>query len=152
MSKKKQAAPWCTIGTLTFELVMSPLNMTTGWEWNYAEHPRMLGKPLLQSVGGKLRKLVLQLRFHHMFTNPQEQLDQLLALGNKRQAVPVVIGEQYYGLWAIEKIPLTIELTDAQATLLSCQVRVEMVEHVDIPTTKKEAQKGFKKQTRFKPF
>lgn len=149
---KKQAAPWCSIDTLNFELVMSPLDMQTGWEWNYAEHPRMLGKPLLQSVGGKLRKLVLRLRFHHMFTNPQEQLDQLLALGNKQQAVPVVIGEQYYGLWVIEKIPLLIEQTDAQAILLSCQVRVEMIEHVDIPTTKKEKKVGFKKVTRFKPF
>jgi phage protein U len=146
--KSQKAQPFCTLGDLTFELLRSPNSLQTGWDWNYVEHERILGKPLLQIVGGKLRTINLRFKFHHSFCNPQEELDKLLKMANKQEAVALVLGEKMEGYWVIESIPLTVDRTDAQALLLSIEVDVNLKEWVDTVAKKPPKKQGFKKRVR----
>jgi phage protein U len=144
----KKNQPWGQLGGVQFRLLTAPKSFSTGYDYNYVEQPRILGKPTLQQVGGTLRTIDLEFEFHYSFCEPQKQLAQFTKMAGKQQAVPLTLGDRYEGDWVIESIPVTINMTDAQAQLLSINVQVKLKEWVGEKQKKSIKQKkGFTKKT-----
>jgi phage protein U len=145
----KKNLPWGQLGDIKFRLLIAPNSFSTGYDFNYVEQPRILGKPTLQQVGGTLRTIDLKFDFHYQFCDPQQELDKLVKLAEKHQAVPLSLGDRYQGDWVIESIPLTVNMTDAQAQLLAIEVQIRLREWVGEKAKKPPNKKvGFKKRTK----
>lgn len=127
-----QRIPWCVLGTLEFRLLTSPSRFRTGWSYNYVEHERIEGKPTLQQVGGNLREIELEFQFHSEFCDPEQQLQDLIDLGDRGEAVALVIGTVFQNYWVLVDIPVTWRKTDAEARLISIEVRVTLREWVGV--------------------
>ena len=146
---ERKKVPWCTLGDYEYKLIMAPSRYSTGWKWNWVEHDRIEGKPTLQQVGGTLRKIDLDLHLHGEFCNPEKELQTLIDLANKGEAIPVVIGEKYQGLFVIEDLPLTVRKTTEEAALLAIEVTVTLKEWVGVKLERKpKTESGFVQRDR----
>ncbi len=147
--EQKKKAPWCTIATLEFQLLTSPNKYKTGWQYNFTEHDRIEGKPTLQQVGGTLRVIDLDFQFHAEFCEPEKQLQQLIDLADKGEAVALVLGEKWQGYWVIEDIPLTVKRTDAEAGLYAIEVSIKLKEWIGVSLERKpKTETGFAQRDR----
>lgn len=150
VQQERRKLPWCVLGTLEFALLTSPNRYQTGWEWNYVEHDRIEGKPTLQQVGGTLRTITLDFQFHAEFCNPSEKLQELIDLGDRGEAVALVIGPNFLNYWVVEDIPLTVRKTTEEGELLAIEVSVKLKEWVGVSLERKpKVQTGFIQRDRF---
>ncbi len=135
--EQRSKTPWATLGTLEFKLLTSPTRLSTGWKYNYVEHERIEGKPTLQQVGGTLRTIDLEFQFHAEFCQPEQELQALIDLAAKGEAVALVIGESFQNYWVIEDIPVTWKKTDQEARLIAIEVSVKLKEWVGVSLERK---------------
>lgn len=80
-----------SFGAIGFK-VLSVLGETVSEGWNYTEHKRIDGKPILHFQGGELRSISLQIRFERSFADPDQQLAALRRVAGKHQAHELVYG------------------------------------------------------------
>jgi len=148
---KFNAEDFCQLGTQTYQGLRSPIKMTPTEEWNYVQHERIQGKPLLQQVGGKLKTWEIVWRFHVNFSNPAEEIELIRKMGDTQEAIPLTIGGKFHGYWILESMPLVYRVTDAQANLLSAEVTVKLKEWVGEVAPKASKFQGFRKVSRVNP-
>lgn len=116
-----------TLGEIEFQLLTLPSSYSLGADFNYVEHDKIMGKPTLQKVGGNLRTISLDFRFHVSWCNPKEQYDKLKEAEATDKPLPLVIGEDFLDEWVIISLNKTVEqfLPDMSYHWIEVQVRLK---------------------------
>ena len=116
-------------GDVPFELIGSPESFVSALRFDYAEHPLVESKPLLQWVGDGLERLELEMLFHASFTNPTLQLDALIAAAEDHLARPLVLGNgQFLGFFVTTELASEALQHAADGTALAIRVRAVLCE------------------------
>lgn len=126
--------PWATLGTLQVELVTSPRSFRYRESNVWAKHPRIGLKPNIQLTGVDLQTLVMEFRFQHGWCNPDEELQKLQQLRIDAQPQSLILDKgRFQGYYVIQSVDVVLTNTAATGEILSLNVRVGMIETVDLP-------------------
>jgi phage protein U/ElaB/YqjD/DUF883 family membrane-anchored ribosome-binding protein len=122
---------YAQLGNIPIQLIM-PTGMDSSQAYNYAEHPVIEGKPLLQYIGDGLETFNIQIRFHVSYCTPGLELKRLRAEAAKHQALPLLFANgTYKGRYVITGIDVTTEITADDGSLMSVDVKTTLKEWVD---------------------
>lgn len=80
-----------TFGPVRFA-VMTVMGAGGGEKWEYAEHKRIAGKPVLHFRGEGLDSITLRIRFERSFIDPDQGLAALRKVAKKAQSHELVYG------------------------------------------------------------
>ena len=125
---------YAVLGDIEFELITywDGFEVTSGVD--YAEHPRIGGKPGLQFVGEKLDEIQLSLVFHQQFCTPDAEMARLKTARQAHQALALVFGNgDYRGWFVITDMTTTSEQTDATGNTLALNATVTLREYTGDP-------------------
>jgi len=67
------------LGSILFERLKEPLDLTGSKKWTYAEHPIIREETKLQYTGHEPRDYQFRIRFHAQFCDPKRELARLEA-------------------------------------------------------------------------
>jgi phage protein U len=120
------------LGTIVFENLKSFTDYSRTGAVVYAEHALLDGKPLLQRTGPALDELYLTIRFHASFTNPTEQLENLIDARDSGEILPLIFGDGtiQQGTFVITEINETIEDADPQGNVFSYLINLSLKEYI----------------------
>lgn len=122
--------PYALLGDIQFEL-LTFMGAEGKFGADYAEHPRIEGKPRLQWIGDKLDEWSLSLKFHQLFCDPEEELSALQEAMNTHAPLPFAMANgDYLGDFVITDYALTSEQTDSQGTLISASAKLTLREAI----------------------
>ena len=110
----------CSTGDIEFELITYWDGFEATFGVDYAEHPRIEGKPGLQFVGDKLDEIQISLVFHQHYCVPDVELVRLRTAMKAHQALALVFGNgDYRGWFVITDVTATSEQTDSTGNVLA---------------------------------
>ena len=125
---------WGTLGTLQFQVDEAPRSLRYREGTEYAEHPRIEGKPTIQKTAESLQTIDLSFRFGIGWCDPDEQLQRLQQARTDARPMPLVLGQgAFAGNYVIETIDVNVRQTDAEGRLEYIDVTVSLLETVDLP-------------------
>ena len=128
------AEVWGTLGEINFTTSEAPRRFRYSEATEYAKHPRIEGKAVLQKTGEGLQRLDLSFRFGIGWCNPDEQLQRLQQARIASNPMPLVLGQgSFYGNYVIEGIDVTLEQTDATGQTELIEVGCKLIETIDLP-------------------
>jgi phage protein U len=117
------------LGNIPFEVLGSPERMESKRGYDYAAHPVVEDKPLLQWVGDSLQTITLELMFHASFTNPAAQLAMLEAAASDHQARALVFGSgEYRGYFVVTSLSVTSRVLGPSGQAIAIQARLVLTE------------------------
>lgn len=136
------------LGDIKFELITYFNGLTENISYNYAQHERIEGKPVLQFIGKNLQEENIKLNFHRNFCVPENEIKSLIEVADAATPLKFIKGNgDYVGVFVIEEIGKTLEQASAEGDLLSIQVDIRLKEYTGkLPEDNDEDQKGFKKR------
>ena len=116
---------FAVLGDIEFELITYWDGFEATFGVDYAEHPRIEGKPGLQFVGDKLDEIQISLVFHQHYCVPDVELARLRTAMKAHQALALVFGNgDYRGWFVITDVTATSEQTDSTTCWLSMPPRL----------------------------
>ena len=89
---------FAVLGDIEFELITYWDGFEVTFGVDYAEHPRIEGKPGLQFVGDKLDEIQISLVFHQHYCVPDVELARLRTAMKAHQALALVFGNEGAGV------------------------------------------------------
>lgn len=128
-----------TLGEIEFQLLTLPSALNLSADFNYVEHDKIMGKPSLQKVGGNLRTLSLDFRFHINWCDPKEQYEKLLEADKSNKPLPLVLGEEFMDEWVIISLTKSFSKLLPDASLWWIDVSVRLKEYVGTETAGDDA-------------
>ena len=97
---------------------------------DWAEHPRMQGKPLLEWVGEGLDECQLTLELHPLLGEPEQRLRALRLAKTQHQPLAWVMGSgEYLGPYVITHLSNVIRRTSATGQLLAATLQISLREY-----------------------
>jgi phage protein U len=97
---------------------------------DWAEHPRMQGKPLLEWVGEGLDECQLTLELHPVLGDPEQRLRALRMAKTQHQPLAWVMGSgEYLGPYVITHLSNVIRRTSATGQLLAATLQISLREY-----------------------
>jgi phage protein U len=97
---------------------------------DWAEHPRMQGKPLLEWVGEGLDECQLTLELHPVLGDPGQRLRALRLAKTQHQPLAWVMGSgEYLGPYVITHLSNVIRRTSATGQLLAATLQINLREY-----------------------
>jgi len=127
---------WATLGSVVFNLLNSPEQVTSSFGQDYAQHPVIQGKPRLQAIGTKLAEVNFTISLNGSFgDNPEAVFSDLKDLADEQEPVLFMIGTGEYaipwqGLYVITELKPTIIRALANGGIMAMTVDVALLEWV----------------------
>ena len=125
---------FAVLGDIEFELITYWDGFEATFGVDYAEHPRIEGKPGLQFVGDKLDEIQISLVFHQHYCVPDVELARLRTAMKAHQALALVFGNgDYRGWFVITDVTATSEQTDSTGNVLAVNATASLREYIGDP-------------------
>lgn len=125
---------FAVLGDIEFELITYWDGFEATFGTDYAEHPRIEGKPGLQFIGDKLDEIMISLVFHQHYCEPDTELARLRTAMKAHQALALVFGNgDYRGWFVITDISAISEQTDSTGNVLALNASVSLREYTGDP-------------------
>ena len=127
---------WATLGSVVFNLLNSPEQVTATFGQDYAQHPVIQGKPRLQAIGTKLAEVNFTISLNGSFgDNPEQVFSDLKDLSDAQEPVTFMIGTGEYavpwqGFYVITELKPTIVRALANGAISEMTVDVALLEWV----------------------
>ncbi|RMT61677.1 hypothetical protein ALP29_00220 [Pseudomonas syringae pv. avii] len=104
---------------------------------DWAEHPRIQGKPLLEWIGEGLDEFSLTIELHPLLGDPQSRLQALRLAKSQHEPLPFVMGSgQYLGAYVITDISNSIRRANGEGQVVGATVQVNLREYTGVFTRK----------------
>lgn len=125
---------FAVLGDIEFELITYWDGFEATFGTDYAEHPRIEGKPGLQFIGDQLDEIQISLVFHQHYCVPDAELARLKKAQKAHQALALVFGNgDYRGWFVITSVTATSEQTDSTGSVLALNASVTLREYIGDP-------------------
>ena len=125
---------FAVLGDIEFELITYWDSFEATFGVDYAEHPRIEGKPGLQFIGDKLDEIQIGLVFHQHYCVPDEEVARLRSAMQAHQALALVFGHgNYRGMFVIDAVTETCEQTDGTSNGLAVDATISLREYIGDP-------------------
>lgn len=135
------------LGEIKFDLITYFNGIEETNSYNYAEHPRISQKPMLQFLGENLQEQAIKLNFHSNFFTPEVEIKKLKVVAQKGTPLRFIKGNgEYVGVFVITDIGSSMEQTSKNGTITSIQLELKLREYAGKIPEKKSASKGVKVQ------
>lgn len=131
-----------TLGDIEFQLLTLPSSLNLSADFNYVEHDKIMGKPTLQKVGGNLRTISLDFRFHVSWCDPEAEYQKLIEADKSEQPLPLVLGEEFLEEWVIISLTKNYSKLQADASIWWIDVNVRLKEYVGTEAAGDQAGEG----------
>lgn len=120
------------LGTIIFEGVRGFETLEKRRETNFAEHPRIEGKPRLQRIGSNLQTISVTIHLHASFTNPQKEIDALDLARENGEVMPLVMGNgKVVGDFVIASIGESVTTSGPLGELVEATVELSLLEYYE---------------------
>ena len=136
------------LGDIKFDLITYFNGIDETNSYNYAEHPRISQKPMLQFLGENLQEQDIKLNFHSSFCIPEDEIKKLKDVAKKGTPLRFIKGNgEYIGVFVITEIGSSTEQTTKDGDINSVQLDLKLKEYTGkLPSTQKTNSKGVKVQ------
>lgn len=135
------------LGEITFNLITYFNGIEETNSYNYAEHPRISQKPLLQFLGENLQEQTIKLNFHTNFCTPELEIKKLKEVAKKGTPLKFIKGNgEYVGVFVITELGSSTEQATKEGFINSIQLELKLREYTGKIPKKKAASKGVKVQ------
>ncbi len=136
------------LGEIKFDLITYFNGIEETNSYNYAEHPRINQKPMLQFLGENLQEQSIKLNFHTNFCTPELEIKKLKEAAKKATPLKFIKGNgEYVGVFVISEISSVTEQASKEGYINSIQLDLKLREYTGKVTTKtKKSAKGVKVQ------
>ena len=136
------------LGDIKFDLITYFNGIEETNSYNYAEHPRINQKPMLQFLGENLQEQSIKLNFHTNFCTPEDEIQKLKAVAKKGTPLRFIKGNgEYVGVFVISEISSVTEQASKEGYINSIQLDLKLREYTGkIATKTKKSAKGVKVQ------
>lgn len=136
------------LGDIKFDLITYFNGIEETNSYNYAEHPRINQKPMLQFLGENLQEQSIKLNFHTNFCTPEDEIKKVKTAAQKGTPLKFIKGNgEYIGVFVIAEITASTEQTTKEGNINSIQLEVKLREYTGkVTTTTKKSAKGVKVQ------
>ncbi|HCB1596887.1 TPA: phage tail protein [Citrobacter farmeri] len=125
---------FAVLGDIEFELITYWDGFEATFGTDYAEHPRIEGKPGLQFIGDRLDEIQISLVFHQHYCEPDVELARLKTAQKAHQALALVFGNgDYRGWFVLTEVSATSEQTDSTGNVLALNATVTLREYIGDP-------------------
>lgn len=122
---------YAQLGNVQFE-VLPVTSLEEKYSYNYAVHPVIEGKPLLQFIGDNLDECTLGIRLHFSFCDPATAFAALKAEADSHRALPFRFNDgSYLGRFVVCEISKTLMQTADSGRPLCIEAQVSLKEWVD---------------------
>ena len=135
------------LGEIKFDLITYFNGIEETNSYNYAEHPRINQKPMLQFLGENLQEQSIKLNFHTNFCTPELEIKKLKEAAKKATPLKFIKGNgEYIGVFVITEISSVTEQASKQGYINSIQIDLKLREYIGKIPEKKQKSKGLKVQ------
>lgn len=135
------------LGEIKFDLITYFNGIEETNSYNYAEHPRINQKPMLQFLGENLQEQSIKLNFHTNFCTPELEIKKLKEAAKKATPLKFIKGNgEYIGVFVITEISAITEQASKQGSINSIQLDLKLREYTGKIPEKKQKSKGLKVQ------
>lgn len=136
------------LGDIKFDLITYFNGIEETNSYNYAEHPRISQKPMLQFLGENLQEQSIKLNFHTNFCTPEDEIKKLKTVAKKGTPLRFIKGNgEYVGVFVISEISSVTEQASKEGYINSIQLDLKLREYTGkVTTTTKKSAKGVKVQ------
>lgn len=136
------------LGEIKFDLITYFNGIEETNSYNYAEHPRISQKPILQFLGENLQEQSIKLNFHTNFCTPEDEIKKLKTVAKKGTPLKFIKGNgEYVGVFVISEIHSVTEQASKEGYINSIQLDLKLREYTGkVMTTTKKGTKGVKVQ------
>lgn len=136
------------LGEIKFDLITYFNGIEETNSYNYAEHPRINQKPMLQFLGENLQEQSIKLNFHTNFCTPEDEIKKLKVVAKKGTPLRFIKGNgEYVGVFVISEISSVTEQASKEGYINSIQLDLKLREYTGkVTTTTKKSAKGVKVQ------
>lgn len=135
------------LGEIKFDLITYFNGIEETNSYNYAEHPRISQKPMLQFLGENLQEQVIKLNFHSNFCTPEDEIKKLKDVAKKGTPLKFIKGNgEYVGVFVITEIGSTTEQASKEGNINSIQLELTLREYAGKIPKQKTSSKGVKVQ------
>ena len=135
------------LGEIKFDLITYFNGIEETNSYNYAEHPRINQKPMLQFLGENLQEQSIKLNFHTNFCTPELEIKKLKEVAKKATPLKFIKGNgEYIGVFVITEISSVTEQASKQGYINSIQIDLKLREYTGKIPEKKQKPKGLKVQ------
>ncbi len=135
------------LGEIKFDLITYFNGIEETNSYNYAEHPRINQKPMLQFLGENLQEQSIKLNFHTNFCTPELEIKKLKEAAKKATPLKFIKGNgEYIGVFVITEISAITEQASKKGSINSIQLDLKMREYTGKIQEKKQKSKGLKVQ------
>lgn len=135
------------LGEITFNLITYFNGIEETNSYNYAEHPRISQKPLLQFLGENLQEQSIKLNFHTNFCTPELEIKKLKEVAKKGTPLKFIKGNsEYVGVFVISEISSVTEQASKEGNINAIQLDLKLREYTGKIPKKKTSSKGVKVQ------
>jgi phage protein U len=117
---------WGSLGDIVFQLVKTPNKLRASKHYRLPVLTPVKGTPFVQYTGDEPQEVELSILFHYSFCNPEGEIEKLKNL--KGLKLPLVIGSQKWGDFAIEELRVEVRETTKGGELLSAEVSLKLKE------------------------
>ncbi|QIH08915.1 MULTISPECIES: phage tail protein [unclassified Pseudomonas] len=125
------------LGDIEFTLAGGITGMEQRGSADWAEHPRIQGKPLLEWIGEGLDEYSLTIELHSVLGDPEARLRALQAAKKKHEPLAFVMGSgQYLGPYVIVDLSNAIHRATDNGQIRSATVQVSLKEYTGAFTRK----------------
>jgi hypothetical protein len=131
-----------TLGDIELQLLTLPSSLNLSADFNYVEHDKIKGKPTLQKVGGNLRTIALDFRFHVGWCDPEAEYQKLLEADKSEKPLPLVLGEEFLDEWVIISLTKSYARLQPDASIWWIDVTARLKEYVGTEVAGNEAGEG----------
>lgn len=136
------------LGEIKFDLITYFNGIEETNSYNYAEHPRINQKPILQFLGENLQEQSIKLNFHTNFCTPEDEIKKLKTVAKKGTPLRFIKGNgEYVGVFVISEISSVTEQASKEGYINSIQLDLKLREYTGkVTTATKKSAKGVKVQ------
>lgn len=124
-----------SIGSVTFTVSTREVFTYRGFERkrtpSFGEHAVMAGVPRLQHNGRKLDTISFPVVMDCQFKGAvpcEERIDSLLSMADDGEAVPLVLGTAYMGLWVVTEVSVNARIVHGNR-ILRADVTLNLTEY-----------------------
>ena len=120
---------WGQLGELSFELWLTPEELTITEKENYARIEIYGQKPSLQHTKTEPKKIPLKLRLlKTKEVSPEEFLKKAREMKDSREAQPFFVGDEYIGDFLIEEMTVLYKRTDINGNPVDVVIELSLLE------------------------
>lgn len=123
---------YAQLGDIVFKGLLAFSSFEHSKEENIVEHPLIDGKPILQTVGGALDKIKLDVMYHRAFCTPETELRKLDTARANGDVLQFVTGNgTVLGSYVVKSTSQSNQHVAPDGSIIECRVSVDLLEHVE---------------------